>query len=151
MDEARTHAFVGVLLALVSGRPHVRNAVFFSSHFYSSATSTHVFSHPHCDSVTCGLSPPTILSNTEEFILQPGSDFNISCTGERAVRWAANPMPGNTVVTQENFKSTLTIFQASVENVGDYTCVYENPEGEPDSEEDPGIYVFVPGEYVFYF
>lgn len=108
---------------------------------------------PHCRSVTCGLSPPTIVSNTmDEVILQPGSDFNISCTGERAVTWDG-PLPENTVVEQENFMSTLIIFNATVENVGDYTCMYETQEDEPDSEEEneAGIYVFVPGEYVSYF
>ncbi|KAG7228764.1 hypothetical protein INR49_008542 [Caranx melampygus] len=99
-------------------------------------------------SVTCALLPPTILSNEGEFILQPGSDFNISCTGDRAVMWDG-PLPVNTFVSeQENFMLTLIIFNATVENVGDYTCVYKTREGEPDSEEEEedeaGIYVFVP-------
>ncbi|XP_056234026.1 platelet-derived growth factor receptor alpha [Seriola aureovittata] len=99
-------------------------------------------------SVTCGLSPPTIVSNQEEFILQPGSRLNISCTGKRSVVWA-EPLPENTFVLPGYFTSTLFIYNATVGNTRYYMCVYEGREGDLQSEEEEeeneaGIYVFVP-------
>ncbi|XP_053286553.1 platelet-derived growth factor receptor alpha [Pleuronectes platessa] len=97
--------------------------------------------------VTCGLSPPTIVSNEEEFILHPNSVFNISCTGKRNVVWA-EPLPANTFVYPGYYTATLFIYNATVENTGYYMCVYESPEGEmdgePDEDNEAGIYVFVP-------
>ncbi|XP_036970034.1 platelet-derived growth factor receptor alpha [Acanthopagrus latus] len=99
-------------------------------------------------SVTSGLSPPTIVSNEEEFILQPNSVFNISCTGKRNVIWA-EPLPKNTFVYPGYYTATLFIYNATVENTGYYMCAYEKPQGEPEDdpeeeENEAGIYVFVP-------
>ncbi|XP_032381838.1 platelet-derived growth factor receptor alpha [Etheostoma spectabile] len=96
-------------------------------------------------SVTSGLLPPTIVSNEEEFILQPNSVFNISCTGKRNVVWA-EPLPKNTFVYPGYYTATLFIYNATVENTGYYMCTYETPEGDLNLEEDneAGIYVFVP-------
>ncbi|XP_055021037.1 platelet-derived growth factor receptor alpha [Boleophthalmus pectinirostris] len=93
-------------------------------------------------SLTCGLSPPTIISNEEEFILQPNSMFNISCTGKKSVVWA-EPLPDNAYVLPGFYTSTLFIDNATVENTGYYMCTYETFEGEPE-ENETGIYVFVP-------
>ncbi|XP_028300005.1 platelet-derived growth factor receptor alpha isoform X2 [Gouania willdenowi] len=97
--------------------------------------------------VTSGLSPPTIVSNREEFILQHNSVFNISCTGKKNVVWV-EPLPQNTFVFPGYYTATLFIFNATVENTGYYMCAYENQEGEldgePDEENETGIYVFVP-------
>ncbi|TMS20880.1 Platelet-derived growth factor receptor alpha [Larimichthys crocea] len=98
-------------------------------------------------SVTSGLSPPTIVSNEEEFILKPNSMFNISCTGKRNVIWA-DPLPQNTLVYTGYYTATLFISNATVENTGYYMCVYDSQEGElqgdPDDDNEAGIYVFVP-------
>ncbi|AWP11214.1 Platelet-derived growth factor receptor alpha [Scophthalmus maximus] len=98
-------------------------------------------------SVTCGLSPPTIVSNEEEFVLQPNSVFNISCTGKRNVVWA-EPLPANTFVYPGYYTATLFIYNATVENTGYYMCVYETQEAELEGGEEEyneaGIYVFVP-------
>lgn len=97
-------------------------------------------------SVTSGLSPPTIVSNEEEFILQPNSVFNISCTGKRNVVWA-EPLPRNTFVYPGYYTATLFIYNATVENTAYYMCTYETPEGvegELDEHNEAGIYVFVP-------
>ncbi|KAI4828770.1 hypothetical protein KUCAC02_022846 [Chaenocephalus aceratus] len=98
-------------------------------------------------SVTSGLSPPTIVSNEEEFVLQPNSVFNISCTGKRNVVWT-EPLPKNTFVYPGYYTATLFIYNATVENTGYYMCTYQTQEGdlEDESEEDneAGIYVFVP-------
>ncbi|KAF1386141.1 hypothetical protein PFLUV_G00115080 [Perca fluviatilis] len=98
-------------------------------------------------SVTFGLSPPTIVSNEEEFILQPNSVFNISCTGKSNVVWA-EPLPKNTFVYPGYYTATLFIYNATVENTGYYMCTYDSPEGdlEDELEEDneAGIYIFVP-------
>lgn len=100
-------------------------------------------------SVTSGLSPPTIVSNEEEFVLQPNSVFNISCTGKRNVVWT-EPLPKNTFVYPGYYTATLFIYNATVENTGYYMCTYQTQEGdlEDELEEDneAGIYVFVPGE-----
>ncbi|XP_060884998.1 platelet-derived growth factor receptor alpha [Labrus mixtus] len=93
-------------------------------------------------SVTCGLLPPTIVSNQDEFILQPNSVFNISCTGKRNVVWA-EPLPQNTFVYPGYYTATLFIYNATVENTGYYMCAYQSQEGEPEDNE-AGIYVFVP-------
>ncbi|XP_075943395.1 platelet-derived growth factor receptor alpha [Anarhichas minor] len=94
-------------------------------------------------SVTSGLSPPTIVSNEEEFILRPSSVFNISCTGKRNVVWA-EPLPTNTLVIPGYYTATLFIFNATVENTNYYMCTYESLEGEPEEDNEAGIYVFVP-------
>ncbi|KAK7889610.1 hypothetical protein WMY93_025170 [Mugilogobius chulae] len=88
------------------------------------------------------LSPPSIISNEDEFILQPDSVFNISCTGKRTVVWA-EPLPVNTFVYPGFYTATLFIFNATVENTGYYMCTYETFDGEPEDNE-AGIYVFVP-------
>lgn len=93
------------------------------------------------------------MSNDEEFILQPNSVFNISCTGKRSVVWE-EPLPANTFVLPGYYTATLFIYNATVENTGYYMCVYETPEdeveSEPEEENEAGIYVFVPG-ILFYF
>lgn len=90
------------------------------------------------------------MSNEEEFILKPNSMFNISCTGKRNVIWA-DPLPQNTLVYTGYYTATLFISNATVENTGYYMCVYDSQEGElqgdPDDDNEAGIYVFVPGEY----
>lgn len=93
-------------------------------------------------SLSCGLSPPSIISNEDEFILQPDSVFNISCTGKRSVVWA-EPLPDNTFVLPGFYTATLFIYNATVENTGYYMCTYETFDGEPEDNE-AGIYVFVP-------
>ncbi|CAN9500997.1 unnamed protein product [Ophioblennius macclurei] len=98
-------------------------------------------------SVAAGLSPPTIVANQEEFLLQPNSIFNISCTGKKSVVWA-EPLPHNTFVYPGYYTSTLFIFNATVENTGYYMCAYASQEVDRDAEDDEdneaGIYVFVP-------
>ncbi|XP_041791097.1 platelet-derived growth factor receptor alpha [Chelmon rostratus] len=98
-------------------------------------------------SVASGLSPPTIVSNEKEFILQPDSVFNISCTGKRNVLWA-EPLPKNTFVYPGYYTATLFIYNATVENTGYYMCTYEDQdselEGELEEDREAGIYVFVP-------
>ncbi|KAG7513222.1 hypothetical protein JOB18_002009 [Solea senegalensis] len=100
---------------------------------------------------TSGLSPPKIESEEDEFILQPNSTFNISCTGKRNVVWA-EPLPENTFVYPGYYTATLFIYNVTVENTGYYMCVYENLDGEleTESEEDTeaGIYVFAPDPLV---
>ncbi|XP_071395167.1 platelet-derived growth factor receptor alpha [Centroberyx affinis] len=100
-------------------------------------------------SVTSGLSPPTVISNEDEFVLQPLSVFNISCTGKRNVVWA-EPLPDNTFVYPGYYTSTLFIYNASVAHTGYYICKYESQEGELEDEDDneTGIYVFVPDPLV---
>ncbi|XP_053177771.1 platelet-derived growth factor receptor alpha [Scomber japonicus] len=97
--------------------------------------------------VTCGLSPPKIISNEDEFILKPNSLFNISCTGKRNVVWQ-EPLPKNVLVYPGYYTATLFIDNATVENTGYYMCTFETQEGdvEVDSEDEneAGIYVFVP-------
>lgn len=93
-------------------------------------------------SLTCGLSPPTIVSNEEDFILQPDSVFNISCTGKRNVVWA-EPLPDNTFVLPGYYTATLFIYNATVENTGYYKCTYETTGGEAEDNEAE-IYVYVP-------
>ncbi|XP_059196558.1 platelet-derived growth factor receptor alpha isoform X2 [Centropristis striata] len=93
--------------------------------------------------VTSGLSPPRIVSNEEEFILQPNSVFNISCTGKRNVVWA-EPLPTNSLVYPGYYTATLYIYNATVENTAFYVCTYD-PEGdEPELNNEAEIYVFVP-------
>uniref|UniRef100_A0A8C6UJD5 Platelet-derived growth factor receptor alpha n=1 Tax=Neogobius melanostomus TaxID=47308 RepID=A0A8C6UJD5_9GOBI len=93
-------------------------------------------------SLSRGLSPPSIISNEDEFILQPDSVFNISCTGKRSVVWA-EPLPDHTFVLPGFYTATLFIYNATVENTGYYMCTYETFDGEPEVNE-AGIYVFVP-------
>ncbi|XP_034036396.1 platelet-derived growth factor receptor alpha [Thalassophryne amazonica] len=93
-------------------------------------------------SVATGLSPPTIVSNDNEFVLQPDSVFNISCTGKRNVVWA-EPLPENSFVYTGYYTAALFIYNATVTNTGYYMCQYEDQKGEPDEEESE-IYVFVP-------
>lgn len=95
-----------------------------------------------CFLVTSGLSPPTIVSNEEEFILQPSSVLNVSCTGKKNVVWV-EPLPTNSFVFPGYYTATLFIYNATVENTGYYTCTYEQPQEDNEAE----IYVFVPGEY----
>lgn len=75
--------------------------------------------------------------------------FNISCTGKRPVTWE-EPLPENTFIYPGYYTATLFIFNATVENTGYYTCVYQNQgagvESESREEMDAGIYVFVAGE-----
>lgn len=88
------------------------------------------------------------MSNEEEFILQPNSVLNISCTGKRNVVWA-EPLPRNTFVYQGYYTATLLIYNATVENTRYYICTYETHESDLESGpeyNEAGIYVFVPGE-----
>lgn len=84
-----------------------------------------------------------------EFVLQPNSVFNVSCTGNRNVVWT-EPLLENTFVFPGYYTATLFIYNATVENTGYYMCTYENREGEADGEleeeNEIGIYVFVPGK-----
>lgn len=102
-----------------------------------------------CLLVTSGLSPPTIVSNEEEFILLPSSILNVSCTGKRNVVWA-EPLPTNSFVFPGYYTATLFIYNATVENTGYYTCTYAHleaeQEGQPQEANEAEIYVFVPGE-----
>ncbi|XP_029005049.1 platelet-derived growth factor receptor alpha isoform X3 [Betta splendens] len=95
--------------------------------------------------VSSGLPPPTIVSNQDEFILQPRSMFNISCTGKRNVIWA-EPLPDNALVYHGYYTATLFIDNATVANTGYYTCVYEDQGAEVESDledTEAGIYIFV--------
>lgn len=78
--------------------------------------------------------------------------FNISCTAKRNVVWV-EPLPTNTFVYPGYYTATLFIYNATVENTRYYMCTYENQEsdleGEEEDDNEAGIYVFVPGEYVF--
>lgn len=100
-------------------------------------------------SVTSGLLPPTIVSNQYEFVLQPNSLFNISCTGKRNVVWA-EPLPNNALVFPGYYTSTLFIDNTTVENTGYYTCVYENQDDNLDGDlknSKAEIYIFVPDSH----
>lgn len=92
------------------------------------------------------------MSDKTEFILQPNSVFNVSCTGNRNVVWM-EPLLENTFVLPGYYTATLFIYNATVENTGYYMCNYENREGEADGEleeeNETGIYVFVPGKQAF--
>lgn len=100
-------------------------------------------------SVASALPPPMIVSDKTEFILQPNSVFNVSCTGPRNVVWT-EPLLHNSFVFPGYYTATLFIYNATVENTGYYTCTYENGEdeadGELEEENETGIYVFVPGK-----
>uniref|UniRef100_A0A3Q0T8A7 Immunoglobulin-like beta-sandwich domain-containing protein n=1 Tax=Amphilophus citrinellus TaxID=61819 RepID=A0A3Q0T8A7_AMPCI len=99
--------------------------------------------------LTSGLPPPTIVSNQDEFVLQPNSLFNISCTGKRNVIWA-EPLPNNALVFPGYYTSTLFIDNTTVENTGYYTCVYENQDGNLDGDlenSETDIYIFVPDSH----
>lgn len=102
-----------------------------------------------CRLVASGLSPPSIVSNEEEFILQPSSVLNVSCTGKKNVVWM-EPLPTNSFVFPGYYTATLFIYNATVENTGYYTCTYEHLEagleGRAQEDNEAGIYVFVPGE-----
>ncbi|CAB1324126.1 unnamed protein product [Coregonus sp. 'balchen'] len=97
-------------------------------------------------SVTRGLAPPTIVSTEDEFVLEPLSVFNISCTGKRNVAWV-EPLPDDTFVLPGYYTATLFIYNASVTHTGIYTCKYQDKEGdelEDGVDNDAFIYVFVP-------
>ncbi|XP_071005721.1 platelet-derived growth factor receptor alpha [Oncorhynchus clarkii lewisi] len=96
-------------------------------------------------SVTCGLTPPTIVSTEDEFVLEPLSVFNISCTSKRNVAWV-EPLPVNTFVLPGYYTATLFIYNASVTHTGYYICKYQDEEGDEEDDEDNEavIYVFVP-------
>lgn len=88
--------------------------------------------------VVCGLLPPTIVSNETQFVLEPHSVFNISCTGKERVKWE-EPLPRNTHVLPGYYTATLLIDDAAAFHTGQYTCVYEAVQTESAS-----IYIFVP-------
>lgn len=97
--------------------------------------------------VTRGLATPTIVSTEDEFVLEPLSVFNISCTGKRNVAWV-EPLPDDTFILPGYYTSTLFIYNASVTHTGYYSCKYQDKEGdeEDDEENEAVIYVFVPGK-----
>lgn len=76
--------------------------------------------------------------------------FNISCTGKRNVMWA-EPLPDNALVYPGYYTATLFIDNATAENTRYYMCVYENQDGEVESEleedTEAGIYIFVKGTF----
>ncbi|XP_023860711.1 platelet-derived growth factor receptor alpha-like [Salvelinus sp. IW2-2015] len=97
-------------------------------------------------SVTRGLATPTIVSTEDEFVLEPLSVFNISCTGKRNVAWV-EPLPDDTFVLPGYYTSTLFIYNASVTHTGYYSCKYQYKEGDEEVDgvaNDAFIYVFVP-------
>uniref|UniRef100_A0A669D9Q0 receptor protein-tyrosine kinase n=1 Tax=Oreochromis niloticus TaxID=8128 RepID=A0A669D9Q0_ORENI len=92
--------------------------------------------------ITSGLLPPTILSDQEEFVLQPNSLFNISCTAKTHVVWE-EPLQKN---EDPNglFISTITVDSATASHTGYYTCFYSRTFAE-DTAEFSRIYIYVPG------
>ncbi|KAG7316741.1 hypothetical protein KOW79_020282 [Hemibagrus wyckioides] len=98
--------------------------------------------------VTSGLSPPTIVSDKEEFVLELDSVFNINCTGKKRVMWE-EPLPVNTHVMSEHYTTTLQIDRAAGYHTGEYMCVYESQDGEqPNLDNMASIYIFVPDPQV---
>ncbi|XP_036409962.1 platelet-derived growth factor receptor alpha isoform X1 [Megalops cyprinoides] len=87
-------------------------------------------------------SPPTIVSNQNEFVVEPHSIFNISCTGKRDVDWQG-PLPHNVHLVPGFHTATLFIDDATAANTGFFTCIYVTPEADA-GEQEADIYVFVP-------
>lgn len=56
------------------------------------------------------------------------------------------PLPENSFVESGYNTATLFIYNASVENTDYYMCTYGSLEGEPEEENEAGIYVFVAGK-----
>uniref|UniRef100_A0A674MP28 Platelet-derived growth factor receptor alpha n=1 Tax=Takifugu rubripes TaxID=31033 RepID=A0A674MP28_TAKRU len=97
-----------------------------------------------CLLVTSGLSPPTIVSNEEEFILLPSSILNVSCTGKRNVVWA-EPLPTNSFEDNSGlFVTTISVDSASAMHTGYYRCFYRRNATEDADEAMQSIYVYVP-------
>lgn len=95
----------------------------------------------------CELSPPVIISDREEFVLELHSMFNISCTGKKSVMWE-EPLPVNTHVLPGYYMTTLLIDSAAAHHTGEYTCIYESTDEEQLNTENMAvIYIFVPGKY----
>ncbi|KAJ8397518.1 hypothetical protein AAFF_G00437940 [Aldrovandia affinis] len=89
-------------------------------------------------------SRPTIVSDRDEFVIELHSQFNISCTGDKAVSWAG-PLQDNVFI--DPYTATLSIDNASAANTGFFTCEYR--ELGPDAEgEEAEIYIFVPDSQV---
>ncbi|XP_076873224.1 platelet-derived growth factor receptor alpha isoform X2 [Brachyhypopomus gauderio] len=99
--------------------------------------------------VASELSPPTIVSNQQEFVLEPHSVFNISCTGKKNVVWE-EPLPINTHVLPGFYTATLLINDAAADHTGHYVCVYETMDGVRDNEDNnsASIYIYVPDPQV---
>ncbi|XP_030627008.1 platelet-derived growth factor receptor alpha [Chanos chanos] len=99
--------------------------------------------------IECASSPPTIVSDKadkEEFIVEPHTMFNISCTGKKNVVWD-EPVPNNTYVLPGFYTATLFIDDAAAYHTRYYKCVYETMGGVRGSEEEDNvaeIYIFVP-------
>ncbi|XP_064190035.1 platelet-derived growth factor receptor alpha [Anguilla rostrata] len=91
-------------------------------------------------------SPPKIVSNQNDFVLQLHSQFNISCTGKRAVEWTG-PQPHKVLNEPGFLTATLSIQNATAQNTGFFTCNYSNPGGDAE-EEVADIYIFVPDPQV---
>ncbi|XP_061086315.1 platelet-derived growth factor receptor alpha isoform X2 [Conger conger] len=90
--------------------------------------------------------PPTIVTNQDEFVLPLRSQFNISCTGKRAVAWSG-PRPHRVLSEPGFYTATLFIQNATAENTGYFTCNYTTPGGHA-WEEESDIYIFVPDPQV---
>lgn len=93
----------------------------------------------------CELSPPIIVSDREEFVLELHSVFNISCTGKRSVTWE-EPLPADTHVLPGYYTAMLMIDSATAQHTGEYMCIYETSENE-EPDNIASIYIFVPGKY----
>ncbi|XP_062858175.1 platelet-derived growth factor receptor alpha isoform X2 [Trichomycterus rosablanca] len=95
--------------------------------------------------ITCENSPPVIVSDRDEFVLAPNSQFNISCTGKKNVQWE-DPLPSNTHthVLPDLYTATLLILGAEAANTREYMCVYEDGEPESTDENTASIYIYVP-------
>ncbi|MCJ8743546.1 hypothetical protein PDJAM_G00095270 [Pangasius djambal] len=95
----------------------------------------------------CELSPPIIVSDREEFVLELHSVFNISCTGKKSVVWE-EPLPVNTHVQAGYYTTTLLIDGAAAHHTREYTCIYKSSDEElPNINNMASIYIFVPGKY----
>uniref|UniRef100_A0A8C5G444 Platelet-derived growth factor receptor alpha n=1 Tax=Gouania willdenowi TaxID=441366 RepID=A0A8C5G444_GOUWI len=134
MDGVKWHLVLGVVLAV-----HIPGK--FLSHSF-------LFLSDILVTLTSGLSPPTIVSNREEFILQHNSVFNISCTGKKNVVWV-EPLPQNTFVfpgyyTDNSglFVTTITVERATAIHTGYYTCFYNR--NTTEDSDDSSIYIYVP-------
>lgn len=92
-------------------------------------------------------SPPIIVSDRNEFVLELNSLFNISCTGKKRIMWK-EPLPLNTHVLPGYYLSTLLIGSAEAHHTKEYMCIYESQDQvQPNTDDMASIYIFVPGKY----
>lgn len=93
-----------------------------------------------------GSSKLHISPSDPEVILSLFSNFSLTCSGEAEVVWERDtqPIAASPEWRDGTFSSTLTLWNVTGLDTGEYVCTYNQSQNQKHTERQ-AVYVFVPG------